>query len=132
MQIGYVPNPREWSRWNEAEALLEPARKIGGFPSVLDSDESLFAVLDGDNLLGVASTWMTPEKHIEVKLVGGRDHHRWIGELDKVIGSAAREAGATRLIAWGRRGWVKVLARQGWEAIQMSDGDMAYSRRLGV
>lgn len=132
MNIGVVLSPRDWEHWDKAEAYLEPARARGDFDSVLDDDESLFAVMDGEELLGVATTWLSVHGFVEVKLVGGRDHRRWIRELDAAIGSAARQAGACRLIAWGRTGWVKTLARQGWEAIRMDDGDMAYQRRLEV
>jgi hypothetical protein len=87
--------------------------------------------MDGDELLGCATAWLQDEL-CEVKLVGGRDHRRWIAELDLTIGAAAAEAGATRLTAWGRAGWVKILRTQGWESQKMTDGSMAYSRRLEV
>src|SRR5690348_10300518 len=112
--IGAVANPTGWHRWEEAKALLEPARARGDFPSVIEPDEVLFAVMDGDDLLAVATAWLSTDKYVEVKLIGGRDHRRWLVELDKVIGAAAAEAGATRLIGIGRAGWSKILQRNGW------------------
>ena len=129
MQIGSVPAPLEWTHWKAAEAFLEPARKLGGFASAIEPDEALYAVLDGENLLGCATAWLG-DGFCEVKLVGGRDHRRWIKQLDEVIGADAAEAGATRLTAWGRAGWVKILRAHGWESQKMSDGSTAYSRRL--
>lgn len=129
MQIGSVPAPLEWAHWPEAEAFLEPARKLGGFDSVIDPDEALWAVMDEGELLGCATAWLQGEL-CEVKLVGGRDHRRWIKELDQLIGRAAREAGASRLTAFGRGGWRKILAAQGWESLKLSDGNTAYSREL--
>lgn len=129
MEIGSVPDPLNWERWPEAEAFLEPARKLGGFATVIDPDEALWVVMDGDELLGCATAWLQGEL-CEVKLVGGWDHRRWVKELDQVIGAAAAEAGATMLTAWGRAGWVKTLRAQGWENQKMADGSMAYSRRL--
>lgn len=130
MQIGSVPDPRNWDRWAEAEALLEPARARGDFPSVLDDDEILFAVMDGDELLAVATAWLSTEKYVEVKLLGGTDCRRWIAELDKAIGAAAAEAGATRLIGIGRRGWSKILSRQGWDRIGVVEDHILFARAL--
>ena len=129
MQIGSVPAPLEWTHWKAAEGFLEPARALGGFDSVIDPDEALWAVMDGDELIGCATAWLQGEL-CEVKLVGGRDHRRWIKQLDERIGAAALEAGATRLTAWGRAGWTKILRAQGWESQKMTDGSTAYSRRL--
>jgi hypothetical protein len=131
MNIGAVPAPLEWTHWKAAEALLEPARVLGGFEAVIEPDEALWAVMDGDEMLGCATAWLG-EGFVEVKLVGGRDHRRWVAELDQVIGAAAAEAGATRLTAWGRAGWTKILRAHGWENQKMTDGSMAYSRRLEV
>ena len=128
--IGCVPNPRQWSKWHEAEAFLEPARARGGFPSVLDDDELLFAVLDGDELLAAATAWLSTDKYVEVKLIGGRDHRRWLGELDKVIGAEARQAGAVRMIGIGRRGWARELARLGWVQCQPVDDHWLFERTL--
>lgn len=129
MEIGSVPDPLNWTHWSAAEAFLEPARMMGGFETVIEPDEALWAVMDGGDILGCATAWLEGEI-CEVKLVGGRDYRRWIAELDEVIGSAAAEAGATRLLAWGRAGWAKTLAARGWEIFKMTDGSVAYSRRL--
>jgi hypothetical protein len=86
--------------------------------------------MDGPRLLAVATAWLSPDGYVEVKLVGGRDHRRWLSELDRRIGAAAREAGATRLVAFGRAGWTKILRAYGWEAFKLADGSMAYSRQL--
>jgi hypothetical protein len=129
LNIGSVPDPQSWERWPEAEAYLEPARKLGGFDTVIEPDEALWAVMDGDELLGCATAWLVGDL-CEVKLVGGRDHRRWIRELDQAIGAAAAAAGAARLTAWGRAGWVKILRAQGWGSQKMTDGSTAYSRRL--
>lgn len=128
--IGAVADPRQWDRWPEAERLLEPARARGGFPSVLDTDEVLFAVIDGDDLLAVATAWLSVENYVEVKLIGGRDHRRWLGELDKAIGAAAAEAGATRMIGIGRRGWARELKRIGWEELQPVEDHWLFQREL--
>jgi hypothetical protein len=128
---GAVADPLKWDRWPEAEALLEPARARGDFASVIDPDEALFVVLDGDELLAVATAWLSVEKYVEVKLIGGRDYRRWLGELDRVIGASARDAGATRLIAIGRGGWAKSLKPLGWDRVRAVEDHWLYARDLG-
>ena len=128
--IGHVPAPLEWSKWEEAKALLDPARARGDFPTVWEPDELLWAVLDGDELLACATAWLSAEGYVEVKLVGGRDRHRWLKQLDERIGAAAREAGASRLVAIGRRGWLRELMRLGWVKSGEIDDQLIYAREL--
>lgn len=130
MIIGAVADPRKWDRWPEAERLLEPARARGGFPSVLDDDEALFAVLDGDELLAVATAWLSTDKYVEVKLIGGRDHRRWLKALDEKIGAVAAEAGATRMIGIGRAGWLRELRHMGWRRLRAVEDHWLYAREL--
>ena len=134
MLIGAVGDPLKWGRWPEAEALLEPARARGDFPACLETDEALYVVLDGNELLAAATAWMgrsEGEAYVEVKLVGGRDYRRWVKELDQKIGGDARDAGATRLIAIGRAGWTKSLKALGWDRIGAAEDHWIYSRALG-
>jgi hypothetical protein len=130
LNIGAVLDPQGWHRWEEAKALLEPARARGDFDSVLDADELLFAVLDGDDLLAVATAWLSTDGFVEVKLIGGRDHRRWLKQLDEKIGTEARLAGATRLIGIGRRGWLRELKRLGWEQCQPVEDHWLFARDL--
>lgn len=130
MQVGAVADPLEWDRWPEAEALLEPARQRGDFPSCLEPDELLFAVLDGDELLAAATAWLSADMYVEIKLIGGRDHRRWLRQLDEAIGAEARAAGATRLIGIGRAGWLRELRRMGWERVGAVEDHHLYAREL--
>jgi hypothetical protein len=130
VKIGVVADPLEWDRWREATALLEPARQRGDFKDVIEPDEALWVVLDGDELLAAATAWLSNDGYAEVKLVGGRDHRRWLLELDEKIGDAARAAGAMELRAWGRRGWVKTLGAMGWAAFPIDHETNGYVKRL--
>jgi hypothetical protein len=130
MQIGVVLNPESWARWPEAQRLLEPARIRGGLEKLLHENELLWAVLDGDELLACATAVLVGDGDCEVVLVGGRERHRWLSELDRRLGAAAAEAGATRLTAYGRRGWLRGLMRQGWVKLGERDGTTAYARDL--
>jgi hypothetical protein len=88
-------------------------------------------VLDGEELLAAATAWLSIEHYVEVKLVGGRDYRRWIGELDEAIGAVARQAGAVRMIGIGRRGWLRELKRLGWDRIGEVEDHVLYARALG-
>ena len=129
MNIGYIPNPRDWEHWPQAEAYLEPARKLGGFNSVIDPDEALWAAMEDGELLGCATAWLG-DGFVEVKLIGGRDHRRWIPQMDELIGRAAREAGASWLHGMGRKGWTKTLLAHGWERLGENEGMTFYRREL--
>lgn len=130
MIVAAVPDPQNWDRWDEAKAYLEPARIRGEFETVIEPDEALWVCIEDDELLGCATAWLSDLGYVEVKLVGGRDHPRWLGKLDQAIGKAAALAGATRLVAMGRRGWAKPLLRIGWERLGEADGMVAYARDL--
>lgn len=133
MNIGWVPSPREWSRWPEAEELLKPAAALADEPmEVLGHNHLLWAVMDGDDLIAVATARLTEDGRCEVPLIGGRDHKRWLKKLDDLIGQAAAEAGATHMTAFGRRGWLRELKRHGWVKLsEDADGFCTYARRLG-
>ena len=125
-----MPDPETWDQWPEAEAMLrfaqarDPERK-----AILRPHFTVWAVMDGDELLAAATARLTVENECEVVLVAGVDHRRWLKALDQKIGTAAREAGATRLLAWGRAGWRKPLEALGWDS--QGDGRVrAYSHSL--
>ena len=126
-----IPDPLNWWRIGEANKLLEPARARGGFATCVEPDEALFCVFEGQEMLAAATAWLSTDKFVEVKLVGGRDRHRWLDELDARIGAEAAAAGATRLVAIGRRGWSRELARLGWETVQPVDNHWLFERKLG-
>jgi hypothetical protein len=130
MLVGAVADPRKWDRWPEAEAYLEPARARGDFKNVIEPDEALYVVLDGDELLAAATAWLSADGHAEVKLVGGRDYRRWLSELNDVIGRDAAEAGATRVIAIGRAGWARSLSALGWVKCQPVEDHWLFERKL--
>ena len=130
MQIAAVPNPTAWDRWPEAKAYLEPARARGDFPDVIEPDEVLFAVMDGDELLAAATAWLSTERYVEVKLLGGRNCRRWLKQLDEAIGAAARQAGAVRMIGIGRAEWTRILQRNGWVKCQPVEDHWLFERTL--
>lgn len=131
MNIGWVPSPREWSRWPEAEALLEPAAALADEPmEVLGHNHLLWAVMDGDDLIAVATARLTEDGRCEVPLIGGRDHKRWLAELDRIIGLSAAEHGAQWMMGWGRLGWARSLQALGWDMISRDGNFCCFVRPL--
>lgn len=130
MDVGFVPNPLEWDRWPEAEAMLrfaqarDPERR-----PILEPHFVVWAVMDGDDLLAVATSRLTVTGVCVVRLVAGVDHRRWLKQLNDKIGAAAAEAGATQIAAMGRSGWRKALADLGWES-EGTGRTLSYRRAL--
>jgi hypothetical protein len=115
MEIGCVPDPLNWDRWPEAETMLQRAQAYdGNRRPVLRPHFTIWAVMDGDDLLAAATARLTAEKGCEIVLCAGRDHRRWVKELSEKIGVAAAEAGATHIAIFGRAGWAKSLKALGW------------------
>jgi hypothetical protein len=112
--------------------LLEPAAALADEKMELIPEyHLLWVVLDGDELLAAATARLTEDGRCEVPLIGGRDFKRWLKPLDDVIGAAAAEAGATRMTAFGRRGWARELQRHGWAVLsEDADGFCTYAREL--
>lgn len=130
MIVYRIADPLGWCRWNEAKALLEPARALGDYENCIEPGEVLWVVFDGWELLAACTARLTEAKNCEVMLVGGRDYPRWLELLDQTVGAAAKKAGAIRMAAMGRRGWLKPLLRLGWAKFGEVDGMTVYSREL--
>lgn len=127
LEIGVVPEPESSEHWEALQAFLRPAADRGGLDSLLDENELLWAVLEENRPIAAATARLLTDGTCEVALVGGIDHRKWLKPLDDAIGRAAREAGALRLRAYGRRGWARVL---GWKVLGEREGFTGYERDL--
>lgn len=124
--IGLWPNPLT----NEIITLLKRAADPAGVEIEYGPGWHTWTIHDERELLGAAHTRRTTERIVEVHLVGGREPERWLAELDAQIGAFARDEGAIALRAFGRRGWARLLKKQGWAMLPLDDGGMAYERGL--
>ena len=126
MDIGIIPDPENHRDWEAIKALLEPAAKFGE-REILRPLEMVWVVYD-DELKGAAVASLKMDDTGEVSLVGGTDYRRWIKQLDWLICSWMRREGMSRVRAYGRKGWRKVLTD--WEAMTLEDGQTAYEKVL--
>jgi hypothetical protein len=115
---------------DEIMDFLRPAAELGLCGIEKGPGWSVWTVHSERMLLGAANVRRTTEPAVEVVLVGGHDCRSWIGELDRKIGLWAKDEGATCLRAFGRRGWVRILCKQGWVAVRESRGIIEYKRGL--
>jgi hypothetical protein len=128
VDVGIVSDPEASPYWADFKAFLGPAAARGGLDTLIGENELLWGVLAENEAIGAATARLIDGgKVAEVVLVGGRDFRRWIRELDDAIGRAARDAGATSMLATGRKGWARVL---GWQ-LTGREGEMCrYERAL--
>lgn len=146
MIIGIVPDPLNHPDWPQIKAFLTPAAERGNMPLYRDGwavwavyadaptsvnkDQPIFVNTDAHNfvLVGAATAHLAEGGWGEVVLVGGKDHRRWIHELDEMIGRWLHDEGMPVVRAFGRKGWRKVLTN--WNYIGEVGGLAMYERPL--
>lgn len=85
---------------------------------LMDGRAQLWAALTEDET--IASALVTSivnyscERTLRVELCGGRDVLGWKGDMQALIERFARDQGATRMEIFGRPGWKRRLAKDGW------------------
>jgi hypothetical protein len=126
--IGMIRDPLSWEHWPTARAYLDPALALSDdeWPQVeadLSSEaKQLWVVMDGLRIIGTAITRMALTKRgevIEVYLVGGESAPLWLAALDNMLCENA-PPGVVGLRAYGREGWKRPLAAQGWRVSSVS------------
>jgi hypothetical protein len=126
LEIGIVPEPETSLLWPQIRAYLQPAADL--HDGIIRTEGRLvWGVMEHGQLLAAATARLTVAGDCEVNLVGGRAFRRWLKPLDEAIGRCAREAGARRMIAFGRPGWAKVLK---WQVLGRDGDTVAYGRNL--
>lgn len=123
--IGMIRDPLSWSLWPQARAMLTPALERGGEDwgkveaEIGSGDMQIWAVVEDGILTAATATRISMGSRgevVEVFLVGGEGHVRWLAPLNDRIEQAARDIGCVSMRAWGRAGWKKPLAALGWTA----------------
>ncbi len=89
-------------------------------------------MIDGRQIVAALSTRLIEDDDelAEIINIGGHRAPEWLPLADQHISEWARLAGARKLAARGRRGWLRLSAPLGWEQIGR-DGPMTfYEKRL--
>ena len=130
MIIGIVPSPRTADDWQQIEAYLEPAAKLGGVP-ILEQHEEVWTVESGGELLAAATGRLALEHEAgEIVLCGGRDAQKWAVPLSERMCDWFRMEGMKRARIYGRKGWLRLLAPVGWQIIGKNGKVVAFEKAL--
>ena len=111
MQVSYLPEPEKHRLWGEMTALLEPA----DFGELQDN-ELVWIAFDGPVLLGVVTTILWDDGDAQIRCVAGTRFRDWSGPMEATLTRWARDCGAARLTARGRKGWARLYRAFGWVA----------------
>lgn len=113
MQVSFLPEPEHHQLWNEIEAMLQPA----DFDRLQDN-EIVWIAYDGPILFGVATTILWNDGDAQIRCIAGTRFKEWGGLMESVIERWARDCGAARLTARGRKGWARLYRAFGWVAAE--------------
>lgn len=115
MIVSYLPDPESHPLWEGIKALLEPACE----GEVLGRNELVWVAIDGPTIIGVGTTAIDSDGTAEILACGGVRHREWVSEALLTVEAWARDAGASRLVLRGRRGWQRYCA--GWDSSTTDD-----------
>ena len=124
MQISWLPDPESHPLWNDIYQLLKPAADFGGM-GVRDDGELVWIAFEGPVLFGAATTFLQGED-AQIRCVAGTRFKEWGRQMEAVLSEWARDCGAARLTARGRKGWSRIYPSFGWVAL----GDNEYQKGL--
>lgn len=124
MQIAYLPEPERHPLWGEIERLLKAAAQFGGI-AVRDDDELVWIAFEGPVLFGAATTFLDGQD-AQIRCVAGKRFKDWGRSMESALCAWARDCGAARLTARGRKGWARVYRAFGWVAL----GNDEYKKEL--
>lgn len=126
MQVSYLPEPEKHRLWGEMAALLEPA----DFGELQDN-ELVWIAFDGPVLLGVVTTILWDDGDAQIRCVAGTRFRDWGGPMEATLTRWARDCGAARLTARGRRGWLRHMSAYGWGCTGTDDeGKQVFEKEL--
>jgi hypothetical protein len=94
--------------WPKVAPVLERAAVLSGQP-VIDEDEIVWFAVDGDEIIGAATTRLTSDDYGEVVLIGGTRYKEWVPAMEEKISDWMRREGMKEIRGHGRAGWDRVL-----------------------
>ena len=131
MEFSYLPDPEQHPCWDGIVSILKPAADYGDIP-VKEPEDDVWIVFEGQTIFAAVVTRQLDEHECEVRLIGGVRAREWLPYAEGVLCQWARDCGAWRLTARGRRGWGRLTRDLGWKPLGRDDaGRMLYERDLG-
>lgn len=97
--------------WGDIERVLKPAAARGGIP-VWEPGELVWLAIEDGSIIGAATTRLLDNDTAELIQVSGTGFRRWGADFEALLCRWARDAGATRFVTRGRKGWLR--ANLGW------------------
>lgn len=125
----HLPDPESHPLWPGIYQLLEPAAKRGECEVFEPGDYLWVAIKDGV-IIGAATARGLDNGEAELMHVGGTRYREWAGLLESQICDWARDNGARRITAGGRRGWIPLVTKMGWRAVQQDGPLVWYEKAL--
>lgn len=128
MIVSYFPEPERHRLWPAIRALLQPAAELSGCP-VWEPEHLLWVVIEDRKIIGSVTTRMTAFDEAELWHIGGCRAAEWLEDMDREICAWARDCGADRITAQGRKGWGRLSAPLGWVEYRR-DGNTCYYEKV--
>ena len=126
MNVSIVPPDRISECWEEVAPLLKPAvDRSGGrfliedvYHLLRNGKCQLWVIFEEGVIVACCTTSFTeyPQKRMLTgQFLGGKHLSYWATKLDHVLESWGRDNGCAGIELTGRRGWVRVLKKLGWD-----------------
>ena len=122
--VSVLPGQTNHPLWPDIEALLKPAAEYGGVKPFEDGD-LVWIAFRGPEIFGVCVT-----EGNAVKAIAGSRMKDWLPQLDEAVSDWARSNGMERLVALGRKGWLRHFQKYGWALRGDEDGRLLFEKEL--
>ena len=124
-----MPDPESWHLWNDVLALLDTAAVRGGIPAWSDGD-LLWIAIDNGQVIGAATSRLMSDGNAELKNVAGTRMREWHGDLEGTICDWARCHACPLIVSRGRKGWIPIVRKWGWQKVGEEDGLTLFEKVL--
>lgn len=84
--------------------------------------ELVWIGIDQGKVMAAATTRMLDQDTAELINVGGESLRRWVADMETLLCSWARDAGARKFVTRGRKGWLRF--KLGWAPIGSDENGM--------
>ena len=126
MKVSIVPPDRVADCWEEVAPLLQPAVDRSGGRFLIEDvyhllaigENQLWVIFEEGKIVACCTTAFTeyPQKRMLTgQFLGGNNLKDWAPKLEQVLERWGRDHGCAGIELTGRKGWVRVLGKLGWD-----------------